>query len=49
MSINQDADESQYDKELKDRLSENERRLLEVQIEFARNIPEWALNPANHK
>lgn len=49
MSINQDADETQYDKELKDRLSENERRLLEVQIKFVRNIPEWVLNTDNHK
>lgn len=49
MSINQDADEIQHDKELKDRLSENERRLLDAQIVFVRNIPEWVLNPVNHK
>ena len=48
MSINHDADEPQYDKSLKDKLSENERRLLEAQIEFVKNIPEWVLNPANH-
>jgi mRNA-degrading endonuclease RelE of RelBE toxin-antitoxin system len=48
MSINHDADEPQSDKSLKDRLSENERRLLVAQIEFVKNIPEWVLNPANH-
>lgn len=49
MSINQDADKSRHDKEPKERLSENERRLVEAEIEFVRNIPEWVINPANHK
>ena len=49
MSINHDADETQYEKSLKDKLAENERRLLEVQIEFVKNIPEWVLDPVNHK
>ncbi|MCP9941219.1 hypothetical protein KBY70_02230 [Cyanobium sp. ATX 6E8] len=49
MSINHDADESQHGKSLNERLSENERRLLEAQIKFVKNIPEWVLNPANHK
>lgn len=49
MTINKDADESHYDKELRDRLSENERKLLEVQSKFVRNIPEWVSNPANHE
>jgi hypothetical protein len=49
MSINHDADETQYEQSLKDKLAENERRILEVQIEFVKNIPEWVLDPANHK
>jgi hypothetical protein len=49
MSINHDTDESQFERSLTDKLSENERRLLEAQIEFVKNIPEWVLNPANHK
>lgn len=48
MSIYHDTDESQHDKELRDRLSENEKKLLEVQIEFVKSIPEWVLDPANH-
>jgi hypothetical protein len=49
MSINHDADKTQYEKYLKDKLAENERRLLELQIEFVKNIPEWVLDPVNHK
>lgn len=49
MSINHDSYEPQYERSLKDKLSENERRLLEAQIEFVKNIPEWVLNPANHE
>lgn len=49
MSINHDADETQYEQSLKDKLAENERRILDVQIEFVKNIPEWVLDPANHK
>ena len=49
MSINHEADERQLDKSLNDRLSENERRLLDAQIEFVKRIPEWAPNPDNHK
>ena len=48
MSICHETDDSQHDKELRDRLSENEKELLEVQTEFVRNIPEWVLDPANH-
>jgi hypothetical protein len=49
MSINQDADTSRHDKELKERLLKTERRLIEVQIEFVKNIPEWVADPDNHK
>jgi len=49
MSIHQSNDESHSDKTLKDILSENERKMLALQIEFVRNIPEWARNPVNHK
>ena len=49
MSINHEADEPQLDRHLKDRLADNERRLLEAQITFVKNIPEWVLNPDNHK
>jgi hypothetical protein len=49
MSIYQNTDESQHEKALKDRLSDNERTLIEVQIEFVKSIPQWVLDPANHK
>jgi len=49
MSINHDSDESQDERSLKDKLSENERRLLDAQIEFVKNIPDWVINPANHE